>query len=236
MVAAVVVAWTAWTWVARVAPRVERRWLVPLSIGALTVLAVANSVSAVRAKPPREDESTRLRALLPSVVANLPAGDGEVIVRGSSFSSTFYSSGLVLALERRHVAVRVDPSVEVAFLEHRVHRRGKVRQVLTVATNDRFDEFAARSDLRLVGYSGRTSPRDRARLAQRASALDRAHGAGEIDDFTFYTKRVDISEATRPAGRGCVRAAPRLDRLTGPNRPATLPAMQPAGRAAPPMR
>lgn len=198
MVAAVVVAWTAWAWVARVAPRVEKRWLVPLSIGALAVLAVANSVSAVRADPPGEDESARLRALLPAVVANLAAGDGDVIVQGSSFSSTFYSSGLVLALERRHVAVRVDPSVEVAFLEHRVHRRGKVRQVLTVATNDRFDEFAARSDLRLVGYSGRISPGERQRLAQRASELDRAHGAGELDDFTYYTKRLDVSKRLDP--------------------------------------
>jgi hypothetical protein len=194
MVAAVVVAWTAWTWVARVAPRAEKRWLVPLCVGALAVLAVTNSVGAVRGDPPRRAESDRMRALVPQVVASLPAGDGDVIVEGTSFTGSFYSSGLVLALERRHYPARVDPDVEVAFLAHRVHRRGKVRAMLSVATNDRFDEFASRPDLRLVAYSGRVSPRERTRLAQRASALDRAHAAGELDDLGFYVKRIGISK------------------------------------------
>ena len=133
-----------------------------------------------------------------------------MLVNDDPCTSTFYSSGLVLALERRHVAVRVDPSVEVAFLQHRVHRRGKVRQVLTVATNDRFDEFAARPDLRLVGYSGRISPVERKRFVQRASELDRAHGAGELDDFTYYTKRLDVSKRLDPPVVG-VFASHRAD-------------------------
>jgi hypothetical protein len=210
MIAAVVVAWTAWTWAARVAPRVEKRWLVPLSIGALAVLAVVNSVSAVGADPPREDESARLRALMPSVVAALPAGDGDVIVQASSFASTFYSAGLVLALERRHYAARVDRGGEVAYLEHRVHRRGKVREVLTVASFDTFDELAARPDLRLVAYSGRISPVERARLARRAAALDRAHGAGELDDVAFYIERSAVSKRLAPPAVGVF--APRTSR------------------------
>ena len=84
-----------------------------------------------------------------------------MIVQGSSFTSTFYSAGLVLALERAHYAARVDPSAKVAYLEHRVHRRAKVREVLTVASFDTFDELAARPDLRLVAYSGRISPVER---------------------------------------------------------------------------
>jgi hypothetical protein len=193
MIAAVVVAWTAWTWVARVAPRAERRWLVPLCVGALAVLAVANTVSAVRADPPHKGESVRMRALMPAVLAALPPRDGDVIVRGSSFSSSFYAGGLVLALERRHYAVRVDPSVEVAFLEHRVHERGKVRGVFTVAANDTFDELASRSDLRLVAYTGKFSTRERARLVRRASALDRAHDAGDLDDLAYYVRRTKVS-------------------------------------------
>jgi hypothetical protein len=193
MVAAVVVAWTAWTWVVRVAPKAEERWLVPLCIGALAVLAVTNIVSAVRGDPPHQEESVRMRALVPPVVATLPPRDGDVIVLDSSFSSSIYAAGLVLALERRHYAARVDPSSEVAFLEHRVHRRGKVREVLTVAANDTFDEYVSRPDLRLVAYTGRVSPRERARLVQRAAALDRAHGAGKLDDFAFYVRRSTVS-------------------------------------------
>jgi uncharacterized membrane protein len=211
MIAAAVVAWTAWTWVARVAPRAEKRWLIPLSVGALAILAVANAVSAAREVPPGADQSAQLRALIPSVVAALPPGDGDVIVRGSSFSSTFYASGLVLALERRHLAPRVDPTVEVAFHQHRVHRKGKVREILTVATNDTFEAFVSRPDLRLVAYSGTVPPAERARLVERASALDRAHNAGELDNVAYYVRRTEVARRLdRPAvGVFAPRVAPR---------------------------
>jgi hypothetical protein len=192
MVAAAVVAWTAWNWVAKVAPRAEKRWLVPLCVGALAVVAVTNSVSAARGGPPGEDQSDRMRTLIPSVVAALPAGDGDVIVQGSSFGSSFYAGGLVLALERRHLRPRVDPTQEIGFHQHRVHRRGRVRETLTVATNDTFEAFASRSDLRLVAYSGAISPRERARLVERASALDSAHNAGELDNIAYYVRRTEV--------------------------------------------
>jgi len=194
MVAAVVVGWTAWTWMARVAPRVEKRWLVPVSVGALAVLAVTNGVSAARGGVPRGEESVRLRALMPSVVAALPKRDGDVIVRSSSFVSTFYAAGMVLALERQHLAARVDPTLEVQFHEHRVHRRGQVREILTIATNLGIDELASRSDLRLVGYTGVVSLGERARLMRRVSVLEQAHRAGELDDLGYYVQRSEISK------------------------------------------
>ena len=191
MVAAVVVAWTAWTWVVRVAPRAEERWLVPLCIGALAVLAVTNIVSAVRGDPPHQAESVRMRALVPPVVATLPSRDGDVIVRDSSFSSSIYAAGLVLALERRHYAARVDPSSKVAFLEHRVHRRGKVREVLTVTANDTFDDYISRPDLRLVAYTGRVSP-----ASGRASCNARPRWIGHTVRASSTTSR-STSDAAR---------------------------------------
>jgi hypothetical protein len=211
MVAAVVVAWTAWTWLARVLPRAERRGLVPLCVGGLAVVTVINVVSAARGVPPGEDQSTRMRALIPSVVGALPAGGGDIIVQGSSFASSFYAGGLMLALERRHLTPRVDATQEIGYHEHRVHRRGKVRDTLTVATNDTFESFASRSDLRLVAYTGSTSPPERARLVAQAAALDRAHNAGELDNVAYYVRRTDVARRLdRPVvGVFAPRALPR---------------------------
>ena len=89
-------------------------------------------------------------------------------MQASSFASTFYSAGLVLALERVSYAARVDRGGEVAYPRAWVHRRAKVREVLTVASFDTFDELAARPDLRLVAYSGRISPVERGSASQDA--------------------------------------------------------------------
>jgi hypothetical protein len=175
------------------------------------VVTVINVVSAARGVPPGEDQSTRMRALIPSVVRALPAGDGDIIVQGSSFASSFYAGGLMLALERRHLTPRVDATQEIGYHEHRVHRRGKVRDTLTVATNDTFESFASRSDLRLVAYTGSTSPPERARLVAQAAALDRAHNAGELDNVAYYVRRTDVARRLdRPVvGVFAPRALPR---------------------------
>ena len=138
MIAGLVVAWTAWT-------VVRRRWLVPASLAALVVLAGVNSASAVTARPPYERESSALRAITPQVVEALPPGDGDVLVRPESFGSYFVATGLVLQLERRGIAGRVDPGREDAFGEHRVHRRGPLRSILTVAADIDVERLSARS-------------------------------------------------------------------------------------------
>jgi hypothetical protein len=195
MVAIVVVAWAAWLLVSERSRRAEARWLVPTSIAALTVLAAINVVAAARAEMPEEARSSRLAGLVPMVAAALPKGGGDVIVRATDFKATFYSGGLLLALERRGISARVEGFS--GYGEHRVHRSGPVRTVLTVATNDEFDKLLARTGHRVVAYSGILSRQERAHLVQRVSALDSAHRAGRVDDVPYFS---EVARLTRRLG------------------------------------
>ena len=192
MIAGLVVAWTAWT-------VVRRRWLVPASLAALVVLAGVNSASAVTARPPYERESSALRALTPQVVEALPPGDGDVLVRPESFGSYFVATGLVLQLERRGIAGRVDPGREDAFGEHRVHRRGPLRSILTVAADIDVERLSARSGLRVIAYRGKRPRRERSELSALVAQLDARHGAGLLDDLTWVRERSKLEARLGPA-------------------------------------
>jgi hypothetical protein len=192
MVAMVVVAWTAWLLVSDRNPRAEARWLMPASIATLAVLAAINTVGAARAGIPEEPRSSRLGGLVPAVATALPTGGGDVIVRATDFEATFYGGGLLLALERRGVTARVEGFS--GYGEHRVHRSGPVRAVLTVATDHEFDKLSTRTGPKLVAYWGTLSYEERAHLAQRVSALDSAHRAGRVQDIAYFSKRVRLTK------------------------------------------
>jgi hypothetical protein len=193
MEAMVVVAWTAWMLLSSRAPRAEPRWPVPVLVSALLTLTAVNTVSAARAGTPQERESAALGELLPSVAASLPDGDGDAIVRPDGLVGGLYGSGLVLGLERRGIAARGDhPRSEEILGEHRVHRRGPVRAVLTVTGNEGIEKLSARPDLRLVAYTGTLSRRERARITERADALDAAHEAGTISDVRYLLERSEL--------------------------------------------
>jgi hypothetical protein len=193
MEAMVVVAWAAWMLLASRAPRAERRWPVPVLVSALLAVTTLNTVSAARAGAPQERESSALSALLPAVVASLPEGDGDAIVRPDGYLGGLYTSGLVLGLERRGVPARVDHKwSKETFGEHRFHKGGRIRAVLTVTTNNGIETLSARSDLRLVAYSGTLSRRERARIAERVDELDAAHEAGTISDARYFHERSEL--------------------------------------------
>src|SRR5690606_32442249 len=68
MVAGVIVAWAGWSALAAWRPALERRLLVPVSLGALAVLALVGSVAHVGAGRPQPRESATLEAIVPGVV------------------------------------------------------------------------------------------------------------------------------------------------------------------------
>jgi hypothetical protein len=173
MMVALVAAWAA-------ASLVSRRWLEAISIAALVALAGVNSVSAARAGPLNERESSALRHVTPSVVTRLPPGAGDVIVRPTSFGSSVYASGLVLQLERRGVSARVDPEYEVGFGEWRIHRRGPVRSVLTVAADNTVERVSARADLERIAYWDTLPRATRTDSIERLAELNVQHEAGRL--------------------------------------------------------
>ena len=139
MLAAVVVMWTAWMLASGARRRLESRWLVPLSVSVLVGPGRRqHGGRGHRRRPGRATTPRGCRASIPPVMAALPPSHGDVIVRGAAFSDSGYTSGLILALERRGVAARVDtvgPS-DQTFGAHRVHRTGPVRAALYVVANE----------------------------------------------------------------------------------------------------
>jgi hypothetical protein len=117
MVAGVIVAWAAWLLVAAWRPALERRLLVPASVVALAVLAVATSVGHVRAGDPDPVATGRVGDLVPQVTAAIPAGDGQVVIDGPTFGGSSYAAGLELALEKAGYDARVlgKPPVRLAW-------------------------------------------------------------------------------------------------------------------------
>lgn len=191
MLVSVVVAWAAWMLCSSARRRLEARWLLPLSVAALAVLAGVNTVSAATAGNPSEPESRRLAHLIPRVMAALPESHGDVIMRGTDFKASGYTSGLVLALERRDVSVRVEAGsheAEAGFGSHRVHRKGPVRAELYVATDREVQRLAERRDFRLLVYQGTVSLQERTRISKRMSALAAAARAGTLDRVGLFIK------------------------------------------------
>jgi hypothetical protein len=193
MVAAIVVGWAMWLlFERRTAVGTGRiRTVVLLALGAITAV---NVTTAAGAGTPQEPESSRLGHLVRSVVDALPESDGDVVVKSEGFPANWYGWGLLLGLERRGVAARYTRQEGVVDLlgRHRVHRRGPVRAVLTIASDEQVDALAGRRDVRLVAYTGDLSPRRRADEVRRLSALDRQHEDGTIDDVEYFIERGEL--------------------------------------------
>jgi hypothetical protein len=116
------------------------------------------------------------------VEAALPEGRGDVVVRTTAFEADVYRSALVLYLESRGTAVRVDHSREDEYGAHRVHARDEPRRaLLIVAADQSFDEISTQPDLRLVAYWGTRDRAARADIVNRQADLRVAYENGTVD-------------------------------------------------------
>jgi hypothetical protein len=108
----------------------------------------------VRAGVPEKPQSATLRELVAPVLAELPPGDGEVVVEGIEFFGTSYASGLVLQLERNGIDAGQPPTKPRRPEELHVYSGGPVRAHLTVALHADVVDLTGRPGLRLVALSG----------------------------------------------------------------------------------
>ena len=154
MLAMVVAAWGGWRIIEPCTTRAARRILLFLSLLTLGAFAAANVVAAIRAGTPQRTRSETVSKLAKSALTSLPVGRGDVLVR-SYDPITGYQAGLVLWLERRGVAARVDSIESISYGANRVHRNDQpLRAVITVASDLHVDELARRRDQRLIAVSG----------------------------------------------------------------------------------
>jgi hypothetical protein len=182
MVAGVIVAWAAWRALVAWRPVLERRVLTPVALVGIAVLAVVGSVAHVRAGVPQERESEVVNELAPPVLAAVPAGDGEVVVRGIGFLGLSYASGLVLQLERHGIDAGQPQSQRRRPEELHIYAGGPVRARFTVALDDDVAALTADPTQRLVALSGELDL-DELRAADKArQALEALlQGDGPVD-------------------------------------------------------
>jgi hypothetical protein len=185
MVAFVTMAWTVWVVASSWALFAARRFVVAGSMAALVALGFVNGRAAARA--PTDARSPRLASLTRQVVAALPAGHGDVILRLDANQSAIYGAGLFVAFEKRGLPVRTDNGSGLVGTDapHRVHRRGPVRVTLFVRIGDSLFTQLGRPGAQLVASWDYHPTSSRSGPVRQLLALERAHAAGRVDDNTY---------------------------------------------------
>jgi hypothetical protein len=187
MIAMVIAAWGAWTFIERHISIAVRRRLMLVSLLLLGVLSATDAVAAIRAGTPQRPQSGMVSRLAASTFAALPPGTGDVVVE-SPDPILGNKAGLVLWLERHGVAARVKPRDDVGYGEHRVHRHQPVRAVITIASDSNADDLSVLPDQRLIAVSGEFSVPFRQRLIAHRRALDRAYNAHKLSMKEYFRR------------------------------------------------
>jgi hypothetical protein len=187
MVAGVVVLWAAWEWgrerLAKTAGSQQRMGLA--AAGLVAVLAVTSAVGAAGAGTPQELESSAMSEVLPEVEAGLPAEDGVVLIRPSSFGSMLFVPALLLGLERDDIAARIDP-LSAAVGDHRLYRGGPLRAELIVAVDEDITAKLDDPTLELVAQWGEPPAFD---ADDPVDAYEAAFAAGDTEVLEDFARR-----------------------------------------------
>jgi hypothetical protein len=146
--ALVFTAWVAWSAVRERWPHLERRVLVPVAGGVIIVATAASVADAITSGDPQPVWSAPIETISPQVLRALPPGPGVVLVRRPADFPSWWP-GIVLALERRGVPVRVDSDPVNLLGKHRLAHGEPVRAVLTLASDG--EAFADHPGARRVG-------------------------------------------------------------------------------------
>lgn len=183
--------WAAWMLAVQRWPRSERGVLVPAALLVLAALAATGVPRFARTGPPMEEYQEPLATLVARLEAELPEGDGAVVLRCDGDESCIYLAGLVLWFERRGVDARVDNPVGVVSsgAPHRVYRGGPVRAVLHVGIDAGFYARALAPGSKVLATVGDRATEERARLGREILALDADYAAGRITAEEHFFER-----------------------------------------------
>jgi hypothetical protein len=153
MLAGVTIAWAGWI-VASGWRAAAARVLTGAAVVAIVSFSISNSIGAAQFGLKDIPGSSDEQRLVAGVRSTLPGGDGAVVVDSTSFASSAYATGLVLALERAGLPARVPHRVVAGAGAHRVYQSGPLRAWLTVVSDASVDAPEARKFGQLVAYTG----------------------------------------------------------------------------------
>lgn len=190
MLAMVVVVWTVWTQLTERWPWVHSRVLVPAAIAGLVAFTVPNTVDALRAGTPVPALNKAMRPLNTQLLAQIPAGPGVVLVRHAD--DTLWRPGVVLALERHGIPVRVDTDRLHLLGDHRLYRGEPIRAVVTIVDGN--VPIATPAGTRLVAYRG-CSPEQVERERPVLASLDAEYKRGGLSATDYKARRKNLCDS-----------------------------------------
>jgi uncharacterized membrane protein len=191
MLAITLVAWTGWTLLAGRWPWLHARVLVPVALSALALLAVVNTVDVVRAGTPvaiAEFPET-MQSLNDQLLPQIPDGPGVVLIRNPT-ADFFWLPGVVIALERRGIPVKVQGDTVNLLGSHRTFRDERVRTALTIEVTH--GEPETPDGTRRIALWTECPLDDMIRDGAAHRRLEEQHAAGEISDVDLVNAKLEL--------------------------------------------
>jgi hypothetical protein len=188
----------AWVLVPEARRAAVLRAALPVAVVVIGVIAVVETVDAIDAGTPYADAQRRERAITEQVLANLPAGDGPVLVDTSK--GGLVAPGIALQLERHGIPVEVRPSQPVVYGRWRSSEGGgPYRAELTVVLGDEeiqdFERVVERPGRRIAHYLRRRTAADRAITRRFLREASETPPSAERDAFLDVARRSQTGPA-----------------------------------------
>jgi hypothetical protein len=197
MLGLVAVAWAAWGLAARRWPGVERRVLVPLTLGAIAVVATANAFTGATAGTPQAGDSASMNTLMPQVYDALGDVDGPVLVDDGLNGGAWQARSLVLELEKHGYDVVVPEDRGAVYGRQRVVHGNDYAARLVITADIYLDGIAANPDLRRIAWWTAIPEDEQAPLLAERQRITDAIDAGELTPAEGAEELAPVNDALR---------------------------------------
>jgi hypothetical protein len=200
MLGLVAVAWAAWGLAVRRWPGVERRVLIPVTVGAIAVVAAVNAFTGATAGTPQSGDSTAVNALIPDVIDDLGDVDGPVLVDDAVQGGAWYARSLVLELEKHGYDVVVPADRGAVYGRQRVVDGDDYAARLVITVDGYVDDVAANAGLRRIAWWTAIPEDEQAPLLAESQRIDDAIAAGDMGQHAAAVALTPINDALRNHG------------------------------------
>jgi hypothetical protein len=197
MLGLVAVAWAAWGLVARRWPGVERRVLIPVTVGAIAVVGAVNAFTGATAGSPQSGDSTAVNALMPQVVGALGDVDGPVLVDDAGQAGAWYARSLVLELEKHGYDVVVPEDRGAVYGRERVVAGDDYAARLVITIDGYVDDLAAFPTAHQIAWWTAITEDEQAPLLAESQRIADAVAAGEVGPYRAAVEMGPIHDALR---------------------------------------
>ncbi len=216
MLGLLAIAWAAWGMAARRWPGVERRVLVPLTLGAIVVVGVVNAVTGATVGSPQAGDSATMNSLVPQVIDALGDVDGPVLVDDGLQGGAWQARSLILELEKAGYDVVVPADRGAVYGRQRVVQDDDFATRLVITADVHTDDLAASPAMRRIAWWTAIPEDEQSPLFAERRRIDDATDAGEMTPAQGAAALAPVMDALRGhSGSAAYQVAVFLDTSVG---------------------